>query len=90
MGSTLKTATSGEAMKKAAPTTTTVVSTCRMSLAPPSRKRSSWLTSSLSTLISSPRGRLENHAMSRSWMWRQVSRRSSSWMAWARFRHSTP
>ena len=47
-------ATAGETQKKMAPTARTVVESWIRLLAPPSRKRSSWLTSSFRTLMSSP------------------------------------
>ena len=69
IGTKASAASSGEMMKKTAPTATTFVTVRMIRSAPMSRKRSSWLTSSLRIVSSRPDARSSNHASSRSWTW---------------------
>ena len=74
---------------KTAPTKTTVQKVCRMTRAPVSRNRSSWLTSSLITDSTRPGAEPSCQETSRSCTFAYVSTRRSCSTAWARPRHSS-
>ena len=64
MGTKATRASVGDTMKKKAPTNTTLVAVRITSLAPTSKNRSSWLTSSLTTDNRPPDDRSSNQASS--------------------------
>ena len=70
MGRKATTPRTGETTKNTMPTNTTLTATRMSSMAPMSRKRSSWLTSSLRIESRPPVDWSSNQAISRSWTWR--------------------
>ena len=90
IGAIAASATGQEVARKRAATMSTVVATWITWFAPPSRKRSSWFTSSDSTLMTPPEERSSNHRSSRVATFSQASIRISCWIDWASPRQARP
>lgn len=69
MGANASSVSCHDVAANTAPTSTMFQKVAIMVAAPVSRKRLSWLTSSLSTANRPPLALSSNHATSRSWMW---------------------